>query len=411
MQVHPPAAFSYSSTFTQHPYNPDMFAAPSPQQASAQYILSSQPEQQPQQPQQPTQQGSEDMFFALERLLMGISPFPPSIPTLAKPTCPSLDDQLMAEISSSSPAIPSIVLNEQSLDLLQQFYQSQDQFQQHQHQSHDQSDCSSTSRSASPPSSPYSYASSLASSPALPLLDHSVSTSMNDPFWITSSDSTPFGAPVMVAQQQQQPQEWDVSLLDQMSLPLTMTGLENYVTPSATENRSSASFMIQQNTAQIAQTTSLKQATSSKKVKTHRRSSSSCSALSAYESTASREHRASSISSMCSATSTASSTGNNSRSVKSYACPTCTKPFPTRTQLKSHMAIHTDSFPFPCLYAGCELHFKRKHDLRRHVDAKHALVKKYLCTGGCGEGFGRRDQMVRHLRRGTCGQGQGFQTE
>ncbi|ORZ09071.1 hypothetical protein BCR41DRAFT_290153, partial [Lobosporangium transversale] len=86
----------------------------------------------------------------------------------------------------------------------------------------------------------------------------------------------------------------------------------------------------------------------------------------------------------------------NARPVKSYACPTCTKPFPTRTQLKSHMAIHTDSFPFPCMYAGCELHFKRKHDLRRHVDAKHALVKKYLCTGGCGEGFGRRDQMVRH---------------
>ncbi|KAF9988541.1 hypothetical protein BGZ75_009204 [Mortierella antarctica] len=407
MQVHPPAAFNYSSTFTQHPYNPDMFAAPSPQQASAQYILSSQPDQQPQQP----QQGSEDMFFALERLLMGISPFPPSIPTLAKPTCPSLDDQLLAEISSS-PAIPSIVLNEQSLDLLQQFYQSQDQFQQHQHQSHDQSDCSSTSRSASPPSSPYSNASSLVSSPALPLLDHTVSTSMNEPFWITSSDPTPFGAPVMVAQQQQQQQQdWDVSLLDQMSLPLTMTGLENYVTPSATENNNGASFMIQQHTGQLAQTnSSLKQATSSKKVKTHhRRSSSSCSALSAYESTASREHRASSISSMCSATSTASSSGNNSRSVKSYACPTCTKPFPTRTQLKSHMAIHTDSFPFPCLYAGCELHFKRKHDLRRHVDAKHALVKKYLCTGGCGEGFGRRDQMVRHLRRGTCGQG--FQTE
>ncbi|KAF9903211.1 hypothetical protein EC991_004077 [Linnemannia zychae] len=87
---------------------------------------------------------------------------------------------------------------------------------------------------------------------------------------------------------------------------------------------------------------------------------------------------------------------------KSFPCQICTKPFPTRTQLKSHMAIHVDNFPFPCPYSGCDLHFKRKHDLRRHVDAKHALVKKYLCSGGCGEGFGRRDQMLRHLKRGHC---------
>jgi uncharacterized Zn-finger protein len=88
--------------------------------------------------------------------------------------------------------------------------------------------------------------------------------------------------------------------------------------------------------------------------------------------------------------------------IKSYPCPTCEKAFPTRTQLKSHTAIHIDSFPFPCHYTGCDLHFKRKHDLRRHIDAKHALIKKYICANGCGEGFGRRDQMIRHLRKGTC---------
>ncbi|KAF9106688.1 hypothetical protein BGX27_009053 [Mortierella sp. AM989] len=366
-----------------------MFATPSSQQATAQYTL------QPEQPQQ-QEQGSEDMFLALERLMMEISPFPPTIPMLAKPTCPSLDDQIMAEIqaTSSSTSIPSIILNEQSLDLLQQFYQNQDdssaqnfQYNSCNSSQIDQSDCSSTSRSASPPSSPYSYASSLVSSPAMPL--------SSDPFWMT---------PTLIAQQSQQQQEWDVSLFEQMSLPLTMTGLENYISPTATE------FLSSPITASTQQK-SLKQATSSpKKVKSHRRSSSNCSAISAYESTARREHRASSISSVCSSTSTTSS-GNNTRPVKSYACPTCTKPFPTRTQLKSHMAIHTDLFPFPCMHPGCELHFKRKHDLRRHIDAKHALVKKYLCTGGCGEGFGRRDQMVRHLRRGACGQGQGSQTD
>ncbi|KAF8928802.1 hypothetical protein BGZ58_009373 [Dissophora ornata] len=384
-----------------------MFAATSPQSATAQYTLLSQSEQQ----QQQQQQGSEEMFFALERLLMGISPFPPSIPTLAKPTCPSLDDQIMAEIQSttmSSPtpsSIPSIVLNEQSLDLLQQQFYQQNNQEALRYQQNDQSDCSSTSRSVSPPSSPYSYASSLVSSPAMPL-DNNLSS---DPFWITSSsnnNASTLGNATLVAQQQQ-PQEWEFSLFDQMSLPLTMSGIENYIAPSAAEN---SFFQPQQ--AIASQTRSLKQATSpARKSKSHhRRSSSSCSAISAYESTAHRGHRASSISSVCSATSSTSTATNNTRPVKSYACSTCAKPFPTRTQLKSHMAIHTDLFPFPCSHSGCELHFKRKHDLRRHVDAKHALVKKYLCTGGCGEGFGRRDQMVRHLRRGTCGQG-GFQTE
>ncbi|KAF9437642.1 hypothetical protein BGZ76_011824 [Entomortierella beljakovae] len=357
-----------------------MFATPSQQ---PQYTLQSE---------QP-QQDSEEMFNALERLLMGISPFPPTMPNLAKPTCPSLDDQIMAEISSSSPSIPSIVLNEQSLDLLQQYYQNQDSaatqnFQLNNWNSSqaDQSDCSSTSRSASPPSSPYSYASSMVSSPSMPLV--------SDPLW-------------MVAQQPQQPQQpqqqqdWDMSLFDQMSLPL-MTGFENY------NNALLNDSLLTTQQSSLIQATTPSNTSNKKAVKSHRRSSSNCSAISAYESNARREYRASSISSVCSAGSTGS---NNTRPVKSYACSTCSKAFPTRTQLKSHMAIHTDSFPFPCMHPGCELHFKRKHDLRRHVDAKHALVKKYLCTGGCGEGFGRRDQMVRHLRRGACGQSQGFQTD
>ncbi|KAI1313834.1 hypothetical protein EDD11_002466 [Mortierella claussenii] len=414
-----------------------MFATSSPQQqqqqVTAQYTLQSQSEEQQQ------QQGSEDMFFALERLLMGISPFPPTMPTLAKPTCPSLDDQIMSEIQTPS-SIPSIVLNEQSLDLLQQFYQNQDNmassngtqsnnnnnnnsssYPGFQYQSssspsqHDHSDCSSTSRSASPPSSPYSYASSLVSSPAMPLA--------TDPFWVNGSNAS-----LYVQSQQQQAPEWDASLFEQISLPLTVPGLEDFITPTVSESNSSNAAngaFLPTGVQSMASIQSLKQATPSspfsKRVKPnhsyHRRSSSSSSGLSAYEAPViSREHRASSICSTASSSTTTACHSNsngsqNMRPVKSYACPTCTKSFPTRTQLKSHMAIHTDSFPFPCLYAGCELHFKRKHDLRRHVDAKHALVKKYLCTGGCGEGFGRRDQMVRHLRRGTCGQGQGFQTE
>ncbi|KAG9062215.1 hypothetical protein KI688_006547 [Linnemannia hyalina] len=392
MQVHPSAPNHYYTTSTtqQHPYNPNMFASTT----SSQYTLLDHQQQQQQQQQQP----NEDMFLQLERLLMGISPFPPTMPTLAKPTCPSLDDQLMAEMSSPSSTIPSIVLNEQSLDMLQQFYQNQDNQHNNQQysQSHEQSDCSSTSRSGSPPASPYSYASSMVSSPAMPILDY------NNPY------------ASMVAQQHHHHQQQQFE--QQMSMPLNLPSIEAYMAPSAALLSHSHSRHCQhaQSLSSVMPTT-----TTYKKSKTHHRrsSSSASSAISAYESAA-RGYRASSISSICSATSTNSTIDGSAptatttkavRPVKSYACPTCTKPFPTRTQLKSHMAIHTDLFPFPCQYAGCELHFKRKHDLRRHVDAKHALVKKYLCTGGCGEGFGRRDQMVRHLRRGTCGKG--FQTE
>ncbi|KAG0246518.1 hypothetical protein BGX31_001389 [Mortierella sp. GBA43] len=241
-------------------------------------------------------------------------------------------------------------------------------------------------------------------SPVSSMLDSS-SPMTSDLLWMPSSNST------MVSQQ-----DLEFSLFDPVAFPMTLT-LENYIVPSAAEN----SFLSQpqqqmQQMQSVAQPQTLGQAISRKIKSHHRRTSSGCSAISAYESTAHRQHRASSISSVGSVSSSTSSTattttGANARPVKSYACPTCTKPFPTRTQLKSHMAIHTDSFPFPCEYAGCDLHFKRKHDLRRHVDAKHATVKKYICTAGCGEGFGRRDQMVRHLRRGTCSQSQGFQTE
>ncbi|KAG0040903.1 hypothetical protein BGZ82_006776 [Podila clonocystis] len=364
MQVH------QSPLYIQHPYNPNMASS----QSQPQYTLQSPSQEAP----------AEDMFFALERLLMGISPFPPSIPTLAKPTCPALDDNHHLMDLASTSSIPSIVLNEQSLDIHQQYYQTLDA------QNMEFSD-SSTSRSASPPSSPYSYASSLSSSPCMPMEPLAWVPSENNMLWSNDNNSTATIVP------SSEHNTWDLNLLEQMNMPWSVNDLEHYIAPSTPASAAAAACIL--NPKSLHQATS-----SSRKAKTHRRTSSSSSALSAYESTARREHRASSISSACSSTCSTSSSRT-----KSYACPTCTKPFPTRTQLKSHMAIHTDSFPFPCVHAGCDLHFKRKHDLRRHVDAKHALVKKYLCTGGCGEGFGRRDQMVRHLRRGTCGQG--FQTE
>ncbi|KAF9935920.1 hypothetical protein BGZ67_002865 [Mortierella alpina] len=271
------------------------------------------------------------------------------------------------------------------------------------------------------------------------------------------------------ADQKHPSDSWGYPLFEQMSLPMSMPDLGNCVAPSACQHTATSPKSAQSFSSTTATSMGTVPLNARRAARTppHRRTSSELSGLRAYESMAYRDynphryyrnatsatsssssssptnnnnnyysssssntfHNSSSSNGSTSSSYTQSSAGNNNNSstnnsnsnparmnhlntrggVKSYPCPTCSKPFPTRTQLKSHMAIHTDNFPFPCLYAGCDLHFKRKHDLRRHVDAKHALVKKYLCSGGCGEGFGRRDQMVRHLRRGACGQG--FQTE
>ncbi|KAG0056590.1 hypothetical protein BGZ83_004372 [Gryganskiella cystojenkinii] len=451
---------------------------------------------------------SQDMFFELEQLLMGITPFPPTIPAIAKPTCPSLDDQVMTEMSSpsSSPSsttssIPSVILNEQSMDVLQDYYQrshragdSHHYQHNHHHQLSTHDNCSSGSMT--PPRSPYSYASS--ASPTL-ALENSVTTDL--PYWSPSTPSMQMehqwsgtgsnhSSPLIQQQppQSQQPSQqpaattWGYSLFEtSSSTPSTsplnnMSDLGRYISHTDSQyNQSAQQKQQQQSTysyysSPVPTTMTMASALAAKRAaRTHQRNLSLPGGVRPYESNA-REHHSymyysqqpqrshqrsmtagstscsngasgqqssstrsnnnsnnnnngqtnsrsaatsgtssSNRNSSCSSSSSSSSNGNNNNNnnnnsrVKSYPCPTCTKPFPTRTQLKSHMAIHVDHFPFPCLYSGCDLHFKRKHDLRRHVDAKHALIKKYLCSGGCGEGFGRRDQMMRHLRRGTCG--------
>ncbi|KAF8160820.1 hypothetical protein B0H34DRAFT_795683 [Crassisporium funariophilum] len=56
--------------------------------------------------------------------------------------------------------------------------------------------------------------------------------------------------------------------------------------------------------------------------------------------------------------------------------------------------------PFSCDL--CALSFNRQHDLKRHRET-HTGEKPYLCNGGCGKTFTRKDALKRHQLVKSCG--------
>ncbi|KAF5370716.1 hypothetical protein D9758_001892 [Tetrapyrgos nigripes] len=82
-------------------------------------------------------------------------------------------------------------------------------------------------------------------------------------------------------------------------------------------------------------------------------------------------------------------------SSSTYPGPTQVPLTPTTTQYTA-----SSSRPFSCDL--CALSFNRQHDLKRHRET-HTGEKPYLCNGGCGKTFTRKDALKRHQLVKGCG--------
>jgi len=84
-------------------------------------------------------------------------------------------------------------------------------------------------------------------------------------------------------------------------------------------------------------------------------------------------------------------------------------PSPQYTSMPQTIAISdspgSPQRPFCCDL--CTLSFNRQHDLKRHRET-HSGEKPFLCNGGCGKTFTRKDALKRHQVSIICSDGDGW---
>ncbi|CAI4038025.1 hypothetical protein SMKI_04G3640 [Saccharomyces mikatae IFO 1815] len=92
---------------------------------------------------------------------------------------------------------------------------------------------------------------------------------------------------------------------------------------------------------------------------------------------------------------------------KTFEClyPECTKTFKRRYNIRSHIQTHLEDRPYSCDHPGCNKAFVRNHDLIRHK--KSHQEKAYACP--CGKKFNREDALVVHRSRMICSGGKKYE--
>lgn len=78
--------------------------------------------------------------------------------------------------------------------------------------------------------------------------------------------------------------------------------------------------------------------------------------------------------------------------------PGCNKIFKRRYNIRSHIQTHLEDRPYVCDHEGCDKAFVRNHDLVRHK--KSHAEKSYACP--CGKKFNREDALIVHRSRMIC---------
>lgn len=76
----------------------------------------------------------------------------------------------------------------------------------------------------------------------------------------------------------------------------------------------------------------------------------------------------------------------------------CGKIFKRRYNIRSHIQTHLEDRPYVCDFEGCDKAFVRNHDLVRHK--KSHAEKCYACP--CGKKFNREDALIVHRSRMIC---------